>query len=76
MKLGIALAAVGFAGTLLFLAGAADWGNAYFYSSHPWLLGAGGACFIVFLIGMYLFRKELKKRREAERRRQQPPPTA
>ena len=76
MKLGIILAAVGFAGTLLFLAGAADLGTWDIYSSNPWLLGAGGACFIVFLIGMYLFRKELKKRREAERRRLKPPPTA
>ena len=74
MKLAIALAAAGFAGTLLFLAGTANVGTWGFYAGNPWTLAAGGACFIVFLAGMYLFRKELKKRREAERRRLKPPP--
>jgi len=69
MRLGIALAVIGFVGTLVFLAGAADVSNWSVYTGHPWVLAVGGVCFIVFLFGMYRFRKELKIRREAERRR-------
>jgi energy-converting hydrogenase Eha subunit B len=73
MKLGIALAAAGFAGTLLFLAGTAIVSTWDLYVENPWILAAGGVCFIIFVIGMHRFRKELKKRREAERRRLPPP---
>lgn len=64
MKLGIILAAIGLAGTVLFLAGAADFSNAELYGNNPWILAAGGACFIVFLAGMYHIRKEIKLRRK------------
>lgn len=64
MKLGIVLTAVGLAGTVLFLAGAADFSNAELYGNNPWILAAGGAFFIVFLIGMYHVRKEIRLRRK------------
>ena len=69
LKLGVVLTIIGLAGTALFLAGAADFGNAAIYSSNPWLLVAGGACFVVLLVGMYYVRKSIKKTREERNRR-------
>ena len=66
VKLGVTLAAVGLAGTLIFLAGAADVGNWDLYNGNPWILGVGGACFAVFVFGMYLIRKEINKRRKSK----------
>jgi lipoprotein signal peptidase len=64
MKLGIALAVIGLAGTVLFLAGAANVGNWGLYAGNPWWLVIGGAFFIVFLIGYYRFRKAIRKRKK------------
>jgi uncharacterized membrane protein len=61
MKLGITLVVIGLAGTVLFFAAAADIGNWHLYSSSPWPLIGGLIFFIVFLIGMYYFRKAMRK---------------
>jgi 4-hydroxybenzoate polyprenyltransferase len=67
MLLAVLLVAVGLAGTLFFLAPAVEIGNWDLYAN-PWLLVLGVAFFIVFLAGIYRFRRELR-RRNAERRR-------
>jgi len=69
MKLGIVLAVIGLAGVVLLLAGAVDFGNADIYARNPWLLAAGLAFFIVFLIGIYRLRKKIKKIGEERYRR-------
>ncbi|OGO07280.1 MAG: hypothetical protein A2Y92_00635 [Chloroflexi bacterium RBG_13_57_8] len=69
MKLGITLLIIGLAGTVLFLAGAVEIGNAELYGSSPWPLVGGIIFFIVFLIGLYRFRKVVRKKSQACDRR-------
>jgi LPXTG-motif cell wall-anchored protein len=61
MKLGITLLIIGLAGTVLFLISAVEIGNAGLYNSNPWLLVAGLVFFVIFLIGLYRFRKAMRK---------------
>jgi hypothetical protein len=61
MKLGITLLIIGLAGTVLFFGAAIEFGNASLYTSSPWPLVAGGVFFVIFLFGLYRFRKGMKK---------------
>ena len=61
MKLGITLVVIGLAGTILFFMAAVDIGNWYLYISSPWPFIGGIFFFIVFLIGMYFFRKAMRR---------------
>lgn len=61
MKLGIALLVIGLAGIVLFLLAAVEIGNADLYSSSPWPLVGGFVFFVIFLVGLYRFRKAMRK---------------
>jgi membrane protein implicated in regulation of membrane protease activity len=69
MKLGITLLIIGLAGTVLFLAAAVDFGNASLYASNLWVLVVGLVFFVIFLIGLYRFRKQMEKKRQERNRR-------
>ncbi|MBN1176967.1 MAG: hypothetical protein JXA51_04730 [Dehalococcoidales bacterium] len=69
MKLGIVLLVIGLAGTVLFLAAAVEVGNWSLYQNSPWTLVAGGAFFVIFIVGLYRFRKVMRKIGEERRRR-------
>ena len=69
MKLGIILLVIGLAGTILFLMAAVEIGNWSLYQANPWTLVAGLVFFIVFLIGLYRFRKAMRKMGQEQHRR-------
>jgi uncharacterized membrane protein len=69
MKLGITLLIIGLAGTVLFLGAAAQVGNWDLYSSSPWPIVAGLVFFVVFLIGLYYFKKAMRKIGQERHRR-------
>lgn len=69
MKLGITLVVIGLAGTVLFFMAAADVGNWGLYRSSPWPFIGGLICFVIFLVGMYFFRKAMRKIGQERRRR-------
>ena len=69
MLLAVFLMVLGFAGTLFFLAPAVEIGNAGLYAGNPWLIGTGAFFFVVFCVGMYRFRRLLRRAREERERR-------
>jgi hypothetical protein len=68
MKLGIVLLVIGLAGMLLMFMPAVEISNIDIYTN-PWITIIGIAFFIIFLFGIYRFRKAMRRRGEDRYRR-------
>jgi protein-S-isoprenylcysteine O-methyltransferase Ste14 len=68
MKLGIVMLVIGFAGMLLMFLPAVEISNIDIYTN-PWITVIGIVFFIMFLFGLYRFRKEMRRRGEDRYRR-------
>ena len=68
MKLGIVMLVIGFLGTLFMFFPAVEMANADIYSN-PWVLVAGIIFFIIFLFGLFRFRKAMRRISEDRYRR-------
>lgn len=60
MKLGIIMLVIGFLGTLFMFLPAVEFANADIYSN-PWVLVIGIVFFIIFVFGLYRFRKAMRR---------------
>jgi hypothetical protein len=68
MKLGIIMSIIGFLGMLFMFLPAVEISNVDIYTN-PWILVAGIIFFIIFLFGLYRFRKAIRKKGEERYRR-------
>ena len=68
MKLGILMLVLGFLGMLLMFLPAVEISNIDIYIN-PWILVIGIVFFIIFLFGLFRFRKAIRRRSEDRYRR-------
>ena len=68
MKLGIIMLVIGLLGTLFMFLPAVEMADADIYSN-PWVLVAGIVFFILFLFGLFRFRKAMRRTGEDRYRR-------
>ena len=68
VKLGIVMLVIGFLGTLFLFLPAVEMANAVIYSN-PWIIVAGILFFLVFLFGLFRFRKAMRRISEDRCRR-------